>query len=249
MPLLNNLKSALTLEYKDDVNQPEKPVAADQNTLRIVIGLLGVSLPVILLFGLYGFSGHAKPLESISHYFYTRISSAFIITLGLLAVVLMVYKGKKPIDFFLSLIAGIFALCVVIFPTSNLSPECHHADFLYSITYIEPAQIYGEFHFFSAGVFLVALAVMSFFRFPEDDSSDEKPSVRDKVLYRTCGIIMVLALLGIGLGKLGVLFDKTFFEQPNSATFWLEAIAVWAFGYSWLLKAGFFSKLSDFVLK
>ncbi|RAJ89862.1 hypothetical protein LX87_05657 [Larkinella arboricola] len=249
MPLLNNLKTALTPEYQSDASQPEKPIATNQDSLRIVIGLLGISLPLILLFGLYGFSGHARPLESISHYFYTRISSAFIITLGLLAIILMVYKGKKPIDFVLSFIAGIFALCVVIFPTSNLAPECHHADFLYSITFIEPDHIYSGFHFFSAAVFLVSLALMSFFRFPQDDSSDEKPGMLDKTLYRTCGIIMILALLTIALGKLGILFDKSWFEHPNSATFWLEAVAVWAFGYSWLLKAGFFSKLSNFVLK
>ena len=248
IPFVKNLTSALTPTYAKSTTQPEKPVTADQDTLRIFIGLLGFLLPFLLLGALKVWSNYSKPLESISHYYYTRASSIFTFTLGLLALILIIYKGKRPIDFILSAIAGLFAVCVVLFPTTNLAPDCQDKSYLYAITFIDPAQLHPNFHFFSAAVFLLSLAAMSFFRFPQADSSDEKPTSLDKFMYKACGIVIVVALAIIGLGKRDILFDKACFSYPYSATFWMESVAVCTFGYSWLLKAGFFTKFYEFLV-
>ncbi|WP_298351779.1 hypothetical protein [Runella sp.] len=244
MPLYQQLKQQFNAGFPSNPKtNPETKVSAEQDTLRIVVGILGVLLPIVLWISLAIVSCYTKPLESISHYFYTRVSSVFVITMSLLAVFLIIYKGKRRRDFLLSLIAGIAALLAVFFPTTNLAPRCCHPDYLYSITYIDPEKIWETFHFASAGVFLGCLAIMSIWRFPAKDSSDEHPIKRDRVLYVVCGIIMLVAMLIIFLGSNGIIFDKRDFEYPNAGTFWLESVAVWAFGYSWLLKAGFFSKL------
>lgn len=112
-----------------------------------------------------------------------------------------------------------------------------------AVTYINPDDIYSTFHFISASIFLFCLAMMSLFRFPKDDSSNEKPNKRDKFLYRLCGVAMLLAMLVIFMGNYGILINEKYFEYPYSGTFWGEAVAVWFFGYSWLLKAGFFTKV------
>nr|WP_295922403.1 hypothetical protein [uncultured Dyadobacter sp.] len=243
MALLQNLAAAVTPEYNSNPQDSEKETVAEQDTLRIVVGILGVLLPVILWAGLWGVSGYKCPLESISHYYYTRVNTAFSVTIGILAIVLFVYKGNRPADFILSALAGFFALCVIFFPTTNLAPECFHRDYPYSVTYINPDDIYSTFHFISAGIFLFCLAMMSLFRFPKDDSSNEKPNKRDKFLYRFCGVAMLLAMLVIFMGNYGILINEKYFEYPYSGTFWGEAVAVWFFGYSWLLKAGFFTKV------
>ncbi len=116
--------------FKLDYEENDTIWLSEQKTLRILVGLLGVLLPIFL----YGFlliaTGHTSPLDSISHYFYTRVSSVFIIIVSLLAVFLLVYKGKASIDFYLSSIAGIFALLLLLFPTDNISgfgeDEIHH---------------------------------------------------------------------------------------------------------------------------
>ncbi|MCF0051647.1 hypothetical protein LXM25_16380 [Dyadobacter sp. LJ53] len=249
MAFLKNLTEAATPEYNVNPSLPEKESAAEQDSLRIVIGIMGFLLPIILWAGLWSVSGYNHTLESISHYYYTRVNTAFSVTIGILAIFLIIYKGKKKIDFILSATAGVFALFVIFFPTTNLSPICSHPDYKYAITFINPDDIYSVFHFVSAGIFLVCLALIALFRFPKDDSSNEKPSQLDKFMYRACGIVMLVSLLVTAMGNFGIILNEKYFEYPYSGTFWGETVAVWAFGYSWLLKAGFFKKSRDFLFR
>lgn len=234
-------------EFAKNATLPEKSTTAEQNTLRILIGILGLFLPFSLWFGLYLFSHHDRPLPSISHYYFTRVNTLFTVVIGVLALVLLLYKGKKLIDFILSGTAGAFALSVIFFPTTNLTTKCSK-NIDYAITYVEPDAFRETFHFISAGIFLCSLAVMSIYRFPKDDSSNEQPSSLDKFMYRLCGMVMLLALLVVFLGHQDIFFPKKYFNAPYSGTFWGETIAVWAFGYSWLLKAGFFGKIYRHLL-
>lgn len=249
MAVLQSIVDSITPEYHTDPHLPEKETVAEQDSLRILIGILGISLPFILWIGLWITSGYTHTLESISHYYYTRVNPFFSVTIGILAIVLILYKGRKKIDFILSTLAGIFALCVIFFPTDNLSTTCCNPEYLYSITFINPEDIYSTFHFLSAGIFLISLAIMSLFRFPMDNSSNEHPTPRDKFLYRAAGVVMLIAMLVIAMGKWNILFDQKYFHAPYSGTFWGEAIAVWAFGYSWLLKAGFFTKTYQLLVQ
>jgi hypothetical protein len=86
-----------------------------------------IALPVLLYVFLRLDTGYARPLESISHYYFTRVSGIFVIVVSLLAIFLIIYKGNHPVDFILSTLAGACALLLVLFPTSNidlLSPSC-----------------------------------------------------------------------------------------------------------------------------
>lgn len=254
MAILSNLKQALTPENADNQN---KPTEVEQNTLKILVGILGILLPFILWLGLLFFKDHPvnnAPVESISHYYYTRMSSWFVATLSLLAVILIFYKGKTFQDVWLSTAAGIFALIVVLLPTSNLADKLGDEGFLYAITYIPDTattMLRTGVHYISAGLFLLCLAVISFWRFPKTDESPEfaKNKKAYTWVYKACGIIMVIAIVTILMGKNGILLKKEWFERKSGGygTFVGEAIAVVAFGYSWLLNAGFFTKTMKFI--
>ena len=254
MAILSNLKHAVTPDTSDNGN---KPTTVDQSTLKILVGLLGIFLPFILWFGLLAFKDHPSngaPVESISHYYYTRMSSWFVVTLSLLAVILIFYKGKTFEDVWLSTAAGIFALIVVLLPTTNLSEQCNDEDFLYAVTYIADTPttyIRTKVHYFSAALFLFCLAVISFWRFPKTDTSPgfKKNKKFYTGVYKACGVIMVVSMVAILLGNYGILLKKEWFERESGGygTFVGEAIAVVAFGYSWLLNAGFFTKIMKFV--
>ena len=214
-----------------------------QQTLRKLIGVLGVLLPVLLFLTLLIDSGFDRPLFSLSHYYFTRASSIFVMVVSLLAIFLLIYKGQERIDFILSTIAGIFALCVVIFPTSNISRLCNDERFKYSITIMKNSMFRMGLHYVSASIFLLALACMSIFVFTKSDKAPAERSRNKKIrnrIYRVCGVVMILAILVMLSNVVGIISNEVF--SKYSLVFWMEVIAIEAFGISWLTKAEVFFK-------
>jgi hypothetical protein len=231
----SKIEKALKLDFesgKDNI------WLTSQNTLRKLIGILGIGLPVMLFLVLYIDAGYATPLYSISHYYLTRACSVFVIIVSLLAIFLLIYKGKERVDFILSTTAGLFALCVVLFPTNNISNICHDEKHLYSLTILHESTFRSTFHYISAAIFLSCLAYMSLFLFTKSDKPPAqrgKPKRRRNRVFRTCGAIMVLALLVIVANFAGLISNETF--DQYHLMFWMETVAVVSFGTSWLIKA------------
>lgn len=212
----------------------------EQNTLRVLVGVLGVSLPLLLFFALWIDVGLDSPLYSISHYYFTRASSIFEIIVSLLAFFLLIYKGKGPVDFYVSSIAGLFALCLLVFPTSNISDTtCHDNANIASVTILKISKLRTTFHYVSAAIFLSCLSYMSIFLFTKSDKPNIQARGRNKRrrnrIFRTCGVIMVIAILVILGNFLGLISDDLFCKYH--LTFWMETLAVESFGVSWLVKA------------
>ncbi len=208
-----------------------------QSTLRSLVGVLGILLPLILWLLLYVHSGHSTPLDSISHYFFTRVGSIFVIIVSLLAIFLLVYKGYETVDFILSSLAGISALLLLYFPTSNI--DCSFLlDCNTVITKIEDNTFRETFHFAMAGIFLGCLALISIFLFTkhtEDTKGLVMPKLKaENMTYIICGFIMLLAMLLILTNIFGLLSKEDF--NNKNLTFWLEVLALEAFGVSWFKK-------------
>ncbi len=209
---------------------------SSQDTLRKLVGILGMLLPLLLYIILWVDTGYKTPLESISHYYLTRSCAVLVIIVSLLAIFLLIYKGYKPVDFYVSFIAGIFALCLVLFPTSNISgvdnPEV-------SVTILKDSPFRVCFHYAASGIFLAALASMSLFIFTMSDQSktgQTKAKRRRNLLYRICGVIMFAAILVVAAGLFDIISEETF--KTYHLTFWMETIAIESFGISWLVKGG-----------
>ncbi|MCG9792459.1 hypothetical protein [Flavobacterium algicola] len=229
----NKITEMLDVDFKED----DSIWLTNSLTLRKVIGVLGMFLPLLLYVFLYVDSGVKYPLESISHYYYTRVSSIFVVILSMLALFLIIYKGKEPVDFFTSLTAGIFALCVVFFPTGNITNACCDAAAPYSVTKLNESAFREGFHYVSAGIFLVCLAYMSLFLFTKSDKAPSKrgdKKITRNHIYRTCGVLMIVAILVVFAGFLHLIPEP--FYTSNHLTFWMETLAVECFGFSWLVK-------------
>ncbi len=232
-PSQSAVDKALNLDYKD----PSGLWVSNGSTLRKLIGILGMLLPILLWLYLLIAYHLATPLESISHYYYTRAGTVFTIVVSLLAIFLIVYKGYTPVDFYLSLTAGVFALFVLLFPTSNL---CDQQDILggYCITILPVSEARELFHYISAGIFLLCLAAMSLFLFTKSDKPEQERGpgkITRNQIYRICGVTMVVALLIIFFGGFLDWIPEDIYDK-NQLTFWMEAVAVEAFGFSWLVK-------------
>ena len=215
-------------------------------TLRKLIGVLGILLPVLLPLLLLFTDGFTEVLPSISHYYYTKSGPLFIAIMSLLAIFFIIYK-EKCTDFIISSITGMAALIVVLLPTDSLLQGCLNISENHIVTILEKNPTREAFHYIAAGIFLFSLAYMSIFRFtiPSKGYENAKKQLQLRHrLYRTLGIIMVFCLLIIFFGsdhfnKIVPNAFHTFYEDHH-LTFWLETVAVECFGISWLVKGGEF---------
>lgn len=232
--------------------RPPDPVARAYKSLRQALGWIGMALPTLLL-GLPGLLGlpTADYRSSISaHYFAPNLGALFAGTLCAIGVFLIYYPGHAPqpqawmirplrnrlgewlrrhlTDNRVTSAAGLGAIGTALVPTS-LAGRCRDAqpagEMLCSVS------AHGVF----AGLFLGALAWMALVQFTQSDQPPEDWS-REKRLsnwtYIVCGSVITACLLLILAHYAGA--DLAFLGQHP--VFILEAVAVWAFAFSWLVK-------------
>jgi uncharacterized membrane protein YiaA len=183
-------------------------------TLRRAIGILGITLPVILL--TWGLLADRRWLATISAYYSLRARDALVGCLCTIGCFLFTYHGHDNHDNVAGHLAGTCAVLVALVPSTH--PGVQHA-----------------LHFVFAALLFVLLAYISYFRFTrQDDHPSEAKLVRNRV-YRRCAVAMVVCVALIPVGDLTHL---TRLLAPIRPTFLLETLALWAFGLSWLVKGG-----------
>jgi len=197
--------------------------------LRVIIGVLGMLLPILLWFFLYLDSGYTRPLPSISHYYYTRIVGIFMIIIGVMGIFLIIYKGGAEKDFYVSLAAGLSAMLLLLFPTNSIISHFPDSNYAYYNTVLEPSSFREGAHFLFAAVFLGCLAYMSIFIFTMSDKKKKDQTERKRLrnrIYQICGALMIVAMIIIAINP----------GDMDNLVFWMEVIAVELFGFSWLVK-------------
>ena len=180
--------------------------------LRRLVGLLGTTLPFVLLWG--GMLSDTKLQSSVSAYYHTYMRDYFVGLLFAIGVFLVSYRGyRDSFDNVMTSLAGGFAIGVALFPTGT--------------------NWIGYVHWTLAAAFLSILAVMSFFFFTKSDVPAKNMSAEKKqrnLVYRVCGFIIILCLVLILVHSFIVPLG------PVGTVFVLEAVALVAFGFSWLVK-------------
>ncbi|MCH8054878.1 MAG: DUF998 domain-containing protein [Deltaproteobacteria bacterium] len=193
-------------------------------TLRKAIGLLGTSFPFVLLLGGVIFF-QTEIQNSISSYYHTGMGDVFVGTLCVIGFFLLSYKGYERADDIAGDWGCIFAVGMALFPTTPDNPASGDARFI------------GYIHFAFAALFFLTLIYFSLFLFTKTDQS--RPPTKRKLqrnkVYKVCGYTMSLCIAIIFIYYL--LPDKAVLHiEVYKPVFWLEAIAVVAFGISWLTK-------------
>jgi hypothetical protein len=188
--------------------------------LRKAVGWIGILLPFALMTGMSLIFKGDVIQKTISQYYYTGMRDVLTGSLCAIALFMFYYKGYDKWDNWIGNLAGIFALGIAWFPTSLM----------------EPQDTIGNIHFISASAFFIILAGFSLFRFTltEKDKSLTKQKLNRNIIYRICGLVMLVCLISI------VIYFK-FFHIAGSQShfvFWGETIALIAFGVSWLTKGG-----------
>jgi hypothetical protein len=214
--------------------------------LRRAIGLIAVLLPWTLMLSerlrhvLFG--GRVGPSEpwiesSISAYFHTGVREIFVGALGAIGVFLLAYRGVQRIDNLASNLAGFLALVVAAVPTPE-RPRQPESPLIDSVTLFSDAHhmdpvVVGHIHFAAAALLFAVLAYMSLSLFTRTDQVVPTPQKRARnVVYVVSGVTIVVAIAAIAVVKL----TKVEGLLPG-IVFWLETVAMTAFGVSWLTKS------------
>ena len=203
-------------------------VTVDTKRMRIMIGVLGMLLPWLVALITLSWP------QSISITYYSIFAvGTFMVVLGSAGILLINYKGYEKIDDISATIAGVFGILICLFPMTYLPDPSAKTGVLHL-----PSNISNIFHCISAVGFFGTLAFMSFFLFTKTSGKITPQKKIKNVIYRICGIGMLASFL---------LFLLNFipnFECYN-LTWVIEAIALFFFGASWIVKSDAFPFLKD----
>jgi hypothetical protein len=199
------------------------------------VGFLGVLLPVILPIGVVLLSSGTGLQDSISDYYDTVMRGVFVGVLFAIGVFLFSYVGYEPSpdkktyepsDNTAGNLACVFALGVALFPTTSDS------------------NVVRTTHFLSAAALFLTLSYFSLYLFTKTKvgaTPTPKKETRNKV-YVVCGVFMLACIALIAVYNW--LFQDTSIAVIKPV-FWLESLALWAFGWSWFVKGEGLAPLND----
>lgn len=202
------------------------------NTLRLrsCLGWLGMALPWIVLVQCLIY-GYGFPDSISSTYYLAPTITPFMIILGASSILLISYKGYDRQDDIVCTLAGIFGLCICLFPcaTKFLIPHWPDANIPTIVgTFQLPQDMSSIIHNASAIIFFGILAYNSFFLFTKSSGEMTDKKKKRNIIYRVCGVGMLASFIFIIPVSIIGLW---------SGVWWIEAIALTFFGISWLTKS------------
>src|SRR5216684_4235708 len=201
---------------------PQEPLVLSYLGLRKAVGIIGVALPFVLAIGKLLLQGPGIQ-DSISGYYYTVMRNVFVGSLCAIGVFLMSCRGYDWKDEIAANVACVFAIGAALFPTTPYLCATSQDKFI------------GKLHLSFAALLFLTFAYFSLRLFTQT-SPDKMPTRRKfqrNTVYRVCGYAILACILLIFICKRPSIEPHV--EQLNP-TFWLESVAIIAFGISWLTK-------------
>ena len=199
--------------------------------MRVMIGLLGMLLPWLVALVTLSWP------QSISFTYYSLYAvGIFMVILGSAGILLINYRGYDKGDDITATIAGILGLMICFFPMTYLPEPSIKTGVLHL-----PSNISNIVHCISAVGFFGTLAYMSYFRFTKTSGIITIQKVIKNFIYRICGIGMI--------GSFALMLLKLIpgFDMYN-LTWIVEAIALFFFGVSWIVKSDVIKCLQDTIV-
>lgn len=216
----------------DKQKEEENELVLSYLTMRNLIGFSGILLPLILVLTTRGEIGEKLIEPSISDYYYTSNGDVLVVLLSVLGVFLFTYNGYNIIEKGLTTLAAFCGIGVAFSPTATSTARSSSIHIAHETV---PMVLGIERHFIFAGLFFIALAIISLVYFPKLKDNEMVASPQKKkrnIIYIICGWVIIGCIL-----LLGVYFIlKPPFLQNVPVVFVLETVAIEAFGLSWITK-------------
>lgn len=180
--------------------------------MKLIVGVIALSLPALTS------SLAVESLDSISAAYWDiggwprNILVGFLFAIG---AFLLSYNGHSAGEMILSKVAAFAAVGVAMFPC-----KCGGQ-----------AEIIPYVHYASAATMFGILAVFCYVFLQRARSKDWLQARIRAVIYASCGLIIVLAMM---LMAADYLTENTLSQHINRFTFYAEAAVLVAFGVAWL---------------
>jgi hypothetical protein len=190
--------------------------------LRKAIGWIGTLLPIVVIAGDAAFSSGQLP-NSLSDYYYTPMRNILVGALCVLGVFLLLYDVSVRFDRWITNAAGIGVLGVAFLPGSPPVPHLTTSQ-----------EVIGNLHVFFASIAFLGLAA-TMWRFAyavSDGPGAPPPSPRACVFYKVSACVMLGFVL---LSGVAILLPLSI-QNSTLAIYDTEAVAIFTFGISWLVK-------------
>jgi len=203
-------------------SDPDDSLVLSYLSLRKAVGIIGFALPFVLAFGKI-FSQGPGIQSSISSYYYADMRNVFVGSLCAIGVFLMSCKGYDRKDEIAGYLACVFAIGVALFPTT---PD---------VGATSRDKLIGTLHLSLAALLFLTFAYFSILLFTKT-APDKEPTPRKfqrNIVYLVCGYTILACIFLMVVVAIPPV--KTLVERLTPI-FWLESVAVVAFGVSWLTK-------------
>jgi len=199
--------------------QPNGSMVLSYLALRKAVGAIGILLPFVLVLGHF-FEVGPKIEASISAYYWTNMHDVFVGSLCAIAVFLASYHGPEKADDLAADLACVSALGVALVPTTPVAANGYE---------------YGPVHLAFATAFFLVLSYFCLVLFRKTDPT--QPPTPQKIkrnkVYSACGYTILACIVLVAVLKLTALGRELAAYSP---VFWLESMAILAFGLSWFTK-------------
>lgn len=207
----------------DQKNGADNYLVISYLELRKAVGYLCISLPFVVALG--GLLLQDLGIQSsISSYYYTEMRDVYVGLLWAIGVFMLSYKGYEQKDALAGNLACIFAIGTALFPTSPDHPSAHD-------------KTIGEIHAACASLLFLTISYFALFLFTKTDPAKTMTTRKHRrnTVYRACGCTMLTA---IALGLAYSMAPESIVAglKKFRPVFWLETIAVEAFGLAWMTK-------------
>jgi hypothetical protein len=241
------LKPAELTEARATGQIPFDSISRSYTLMRTFVGILGLALPVILLLGDYFFLDTDFAMRgSLSAYYHSGMRDFFVSILAVTGILLFTYKiTERNRDNLFTIIAGIAAICIAIFPTNIPTGG--------TLTPLQAALGEGRtafIHYASSTIFIVSLGILSY-----DFANRERkrPQQRDgykarfppEFWYR----FHLSAAIAIGCAVIFIAVTQSLDVFDKYSILIGEIVVTVAFGLSWLAKGldrDMLPKMSDY---
>ena len=202
----------------------ERSLVFSYLALRKTIGLLGIALPFVVSLGaLILFQTGLQ--SSISAYYHTEMGDVFVGTLFAVGFFMLSYKGYDRRDDIAGDLACVFLVGVALFPTTPDDAAT------------SGARLVGVVHLAFSALSFLTLMYFSLYLFTKTDpeKSPSRRKLQRNRVYKASGYTIGVCILLIAAYYL-LLNGVASPLKEYRPVFWLEALALLAFGVSWFTK-------------
>lgn len=227
--------SSSLIQHQDQLSQPSTKaqivVSGTQQDeksylfLRTGVGIIGVALPIVLILGKILLESPGIS-DSISDYYYSVMRDVLVGSLWAIGIFLICYRYDR-LDDIASTLAGVCAIGVALFPTY---PDIDATQQQLNI---------GIVHALFAASFFTILALMTIFLFRRTDQQERGKRKRQRdTVYLICGIVILVCVVLSIIVLFAPFLQSAFWLWSMHPIFFLEASAIFAFGFAWFVKGG-----------